>query len=149
MRRSEKPAAVANGFAATVVTVARAAPRAGPNVNATLKQAPTRAMVEARCDSSLMSVAIAIANWMFPSLSPPTTLLSRNVRKSVAAHQRATLAILPAMLHRSAVRRPYLSEARPMMGEANAWRREKRDPRAPPRRTMSYFEFIGIEKDSL
>lgn len=36
-----------------------------------------------------------------------------------------------------------------MMGDAKACRREKRDPRAPPSRTMSYFELMGIEKDSL
>jgi hypothetical protein len=35
------------------------------------------------------------------------------------------------------------------MGEAMAWRREKREPSAPPRRTMSYFELMGIEKDCL
>jgi hypothetical protein len=53
------------------------------------------------------------------------------------------------MLQRRAVRLPYLSEARPIIGEAKAWRREKREPRAPPRRTMSYFELIGMEKEDL
>lgn len=149
MSSSEKPAAVAKGLATTVVMLARAAPSVGPNVKAILKHAPTIAIVEPLCDSSLMSAAMAVANWIFPSLRPPTIRLHKNVRKSVAAHQRATLAMLPAMLHKSAVRRPYLSEARPMMGEANAWRREKREPRAPPRRTMSYLELIGIEKDCL
>lgn len=149
MRKSEKPAAVANGFAATVVICASAAPSAGPNVKATLKHAPTSAIVEPRCVSSLMSVAMAMASWTLPSLSPPTILLSRNVRKSVAAHHSATLAMLPPILQRRAVRLPYLSDARPMIGDANACSRENRDPRAPPRSTMSYFELIGIEKDSL
>jgi len=35
------------------------------------------------------------------------------------------------------------------MGEAMAWQREKREPRAPPRRTMSYFEEIGRAKEDL
>ena len=34
MRNKEKPAAVANGFAATVLIVLRYAPKAGPNVKA-------------------------------------------------------------------------------------------------------------------
>jgi hypothetical protein len=149
MRNSENPAAVANGLAATVVICASAAPNAGPNVKATLKHAPTSAIVEPRCVSSLMSVAIAMASCIFPSLSPPTTLLSRKVRKSVAAHHNATLAIFPPMLQRRAVLLPYLSDARPMMGEAKAWRRENREPNAPPRRTMSYFELMGFAKDCL
>lgn len=36
-----------------------------------------------------------------------------------------------------------------MTGEAMAWRKEKREPSAPPRRTMSYFELMGIKKDCL
>lgn len=134
---NEKPAAVANGFAATVVIPARAAPNAGPNVNAILKHAPTNAMVEPRWLSSLISAAMAVANCTLPSLRPPTTRLARKVLKSVAAHQRATLAIFPAILDRRAVRLPYLSEARPINGEATACRNEKRDPRAPPKRTTS------------
>jgi hypothetical protein len=149
MRSSEKPAAVAKGLATTVVILASAAPSAGPNVKAMLKHAPTIAIVDPRCDSSLMSAAMAVASWIFPSLRPPTMRLHKKVRKSVATHHRATLAMLPAMLHKRAVRRPYLSEARPMTGEAMAWRKEKREPSAPPRRTMSYFELIGIKKDCL
>lgn len=45
--------------------------------------------------------------------------------------------MLPDMLQRRAVLRPYLSDREPIMGEAKAWRRENRLPRAPPRRTMS------------
>ena len=149
MRINETPAAVAKGFAATVVTVESAAPMAGPKVNAMLKQAPTKAIVEPLCESSLISAAMAVANWILPSLKPPTTLLIKNVLKSVAAHHNATLAMLPAMLQRSAVRRPYLSDARPMIGDAKACRREKREPNAPPRRTMSYLELIGFAKDCL
>jgi hypothetical protein len=66
---------------------------------------------------------MAIASWTFPSDSPPTTRERRNVRKSVAQTQRRTLRMLPTMLVRRAVRRPYLSERLPMMGEARAWRR--------------------------
>ena len=62
MRNREKPAAVANGFAATVVMFANAAPRAGPNVKAIEKHTPTRAMVAPRCLSSLTSAAIAVAS---------------------------------------------------------------------------------------
>ena len=62
MRNSEKPAAVAKGLAATVVTFAKAAPSAGPNVKAIEKQAPTIAIVLPLCSSVLMSVAIAMAN---------------------------------------------------------------------------------------
>ena len=149
MRSKETAAAVANGLAATVVMFARPAPSAGPKVNAMLKHAPTSAIVEPLSFSSLISVAMAVANWTFPSLKPPTILLSRKVRKSVAAHHSATLAILPAMLHSSAVRRPYVSDARPMIGDAMACRREKREPRAPPRSTMSYFSLMGIENDRL
>ena len=149
MRNKEKPAAAAKGLAATKVMLARAAPRAGPNVKAMLKHAPTKAMVEPLWLSSLMSAAIAVASCTLPSLSPPTTLLSRKVRKSVAAHHNATLAMLPAMLQCRAVLRPYLSEAGPMTGDAIAWRKEKREPSAPPRRTMSYLELTGIENDRL
>ena len=137
IRKSENPAAVAKGLAATVETLAKAAPSAGPKVKAIEKQAPTSAIVAPRCLSSLMSAAIAVASCTFPSLKPPTTLLARNVRKSVAATQSATEAMLPAMDHNNAVRRPYLSESAPMNGEAIACRKEKRLPRAPPRRTMS------------
>ena len=137
IRNRENAAAVANGFAATVLTLASAAPSAGPKVKAMLKHAPTSAIVAPRCCSSLISAAMAVASCTFPSLSPPTTRLAKNVRKSVAATHSATDAMLPAMLHRRAVRRPYLSERRPINGEARAWRKEKREPRAPPRRTMS------------
>lgn len=137
MRRSEKPAAVAKGLAATVSTLAKAAPNAGPKVKAIEKQAPTRAMVAPRCFSSLMSAAIAVASWTLPSLKPPTTRLARNVRKSVAATHNATDAMLPAMDQRRAVLRPYLSDNDPMKGEAIAWSKENREPRAPPRRTIS------------
>lgn len=123
MRKSENPAAVAKGFAATVLIVLSHAPRAGPNVKLMLKHMPTNAIVAPRCFSSDTSVAIAIANWTFPSDSPPTTLERRKVRKSVAQTQRSTLRMLPPMLKRRAVRRPYLSERVPMMGEAKAWRR--------------------------
>lgn len=36
-----------------------------------------------------------------------------------------------------------------MTGEAIACSSENRDPSAPPRRTISYLELIGIEKDCL
>lgn len=149
IRKSEKPAAVAKGLAATVETFAKAAPSAGPNVNAIEKQNPTIAMVAPRCLSSLMSAAMAVASWTFPSLKPPTTLLARNVRKSVAATHNATDAIFPAIDHNNAVRRPYRSERVPMKGEAIAWRKEKRLPRAPPSKTMSYRSLMGLEKDCL
>ena len=93
-----------------------------------------------------MSVAMAVASWTLPSLRPPTILLRRNVLKLTDTVQSATLMMLPHMLQSSAVLRPCLSEALPMMGLAMAWRREKREPRAPPRRTMSYFSLTGIEK---
>ena len=145
----EKPAAVAKGFAMTVVIFASAAPMAGPKVNATLKQAPTSAMVEPLCSSVLISVAIAVASWTFPSLNPPTIRLSKNVRKSTAKHHKATLAMLPHMLHRSAVLLPYLSDALPMTGLAIACRKEKRDPSAPPSKTISYFSLIGTANEDL
>lgn len=149
IKNSENPAAVANGFAEKVVMLASHAPSAGPKVNAMLKQAPTLAIVEPLDCSSLMSVAIAVASCTFPSLRPPTILLIKNVRKSTAAHHSATLAIFPHILQSNAVRRPYLSEARPINGLATACSRENRDPRAPPRSTMSYFELIGFAKDCL
>jgi len=137
IKKSENPAAVANGLATTVSMLAKAAPSAGPNVNAIEKHTPTRAMVAPRCLSSLISAAMAVANWTFPSLKPPTTLLARNVRKSVAATHKATDAMFPAMDHSNAVRRPYLSESVPMIGDAIAWRKENSEPKAPPRRTIS------------
>ena len=48
IRKSEKPAAVAKGLAATVVIFERVAPSAGPQVKAILKQAPISAIVEPR-----------------------------------------------------------------------------------------------------
>ncbi len=36
-----------------------------------------------------------------------------------------------------------------MRGDARAWRKEKREPRAPPRRTMSCREDEGREKEVL
>lgn len=137
MRSREKPAAVAKGFAATVSIFASAAPSAGPNVKAIEKHAPTRAIVAPRCLSSLISAAMAVASCTLPSLRPPTTLLARKVRKSVAATHSATERILPAIDHSNAVRRPYLSDREPMNGEAIACRNENNEPRAPPRRTMS------------
>ncbi len=137
IRKSEKPAAVAKGLAAMLSMFAKAAPSAGPTVNAIEKQTPTRAMVAPRCLSSLMSAAMAVASWTFPSLRPPTTRLARKVRKSVAATHNATEAMLPAIDHRRAVLRPYLSERVPMIGDAMAWRKENREPSAPPRRTIS------------
>lgn len=130
-------AAEANGFAAKLVMVDRYAPRAGPNVNAMLKHTPTRAIVAPLCVSSLISVAIAIASCTLPSLNPPTTLDAKNVLKSVAATHNATDSTFPAIDQRSAVRRPYLSESVPMMGLAIAWRKENKEPRAPPRSTIS------------
>jgi hypothetical protein len=41
------------------------------------------------------------------------------------------------MERRRAGRRPWRSDRWPMIGAARAWRREKREPRAPPRRMMS------------
>ena len=137
MRKSENPAAVANGFAATVSTFASAAPSAGPKVNAIEKHAPTSAIVAPRCFSSLKSAAMAVASCTLPSLSPPTMRLARKVRKSVAATHKATEAMLPAMDQSSAVRRPWRSLREPMIGDAMACRRENSEPRAPPRRTMS------------
>jgi hypothetical protein len=175
-RKREKPAAVANGLAATVLMVLRYAPKAGPNVNAiyeiysqgmfvcsgnhypndenvksplTLKQAPTRAIVEPLSFSLLMSVAIAVAIWTFPSDKPPTILLAKNVLKSVANSQRRTLAMFPPIDISNAFRRPYLSESMPITGDAMAWRAEKRDPIAPPRSTISYRLSMGREKEFL
>ena len=106
MRNRENPAAVANGLAATMVTCDNAAPSAGPKVKAMLKHAPTMAIVFPRSSSLLISVAIAIANCTFPSLSPPTMRLAKKVLKSVAAHHRATEAMFPTIDHSKAVRRP-------------------------------------------
>ncbi len=117
---SENPAAVANGFAAKVVIFASAAPSAGPNVNAMLKQAPTSAIVAPLCSSLEISVAIAVANCTFPSLKPPTILLARNVLKSTARTHNATERILPIILHSNAVLLPYLSDNVPMIGDAIA-----------------------------
>lgn len=100
--------------------LASAAPSAGPNVKAIEKHAPTRAIVAPRCLSSLTSAAIAVASCTFPSLKPPTTLLARKVRKSVAATHSATERMFPAMDHSNAVRRPYLSDNEPIIGEAIA-----------------------------
>lgn len=113
------------------------------------KHAPTRAIVAPRCWSSLMSAAMAVASCTFPSLKPPTTRLARKVRKSVAATHSATDAILPAIDQSRAVLRPYLSESRPMIGEAIACRKENREPRAPPSSTISYLSLIGREKECL
>ena len=137
IRNREKPAAVAKGFATTVSTLARAAPSAGPKVKAMEKHAPTNAIVAPRCFSSLISAAIAVAICTFPSLSPPTTLLARKVRKSMAATHNATETMLPVIDHSKAVRRPYLSESVPIIGEAMACRKENREPRAPPSKTIS------------
>ena len=128
---------MAKGLVVMTWRVERYAPSAGPNVNAMLKHTPTRAMVAPRWASSLMSVAIAIAIWTLPSLSPPTMRLARNVLKSVATTQSATLRMLPAIDHRSAVRLPYLSDKVPITGDATAWHIEKSEPSAPPSRTMS------------
>jgi hypothetical protein len=121
-RKSEKPAAVAKGFAFTLLIVLNHAPRAGPNVNEMLKHIPTNAIVDPRCFSSEISVAIAMASCTFPSESPPTILERRKVRKSVAQTQSRTERMFPAILQRRAVRRPYLSERVPITGEANACR---------------------------
>jgi hypothetical protein len=122
IRNSEKPAAVANGFAFTLLMVLNHAPSAGPNVKEMLKHIPTNAIVAPRCFSSDISVAIAIASWTLPSDNPPTMRERRNVRKSVAQTQRRTERILPDMLKRRAVRLPYLSDKVPITGEAAACR---------------------------
>ena len=106
MRNKLNPAAVANGFAATVEIELNHAPSAGPNVKLILKHMPTSAIVAPRCFSSDISVAIAMASWTLPSERPPTTRERRKVRKSVATTQRSTESMLPAMLKRRAVRRP-------------------------------------------
>lgn len=145
----DTPAAVAYGFSLIIETFANAAPRAGPNVKATLKQAPTIAIVAPRCDSSLMSVAIAFAICTFPSLSPPTIRLARKVLKFVAATHNATLIRFPTIDHNSAVRRPCRSDSRPITGAVRACRNENREPSAPPRRTISYRESMGFENEFL
>ena len=137
IKKRENPAAVAKGLAEKMVMLDRNAPKPGPSVKAMLKQVPTSAIVAPRSLSSLTSVAIAIASCTFPSLSPPTIRLAKKVRKSVAATHNATDRILPNIDQSNAVRRPCLSDSRPMTGEAIAWRKEKREPKAPPRRTMS------------
>ena len=106
MRKRENPAAVAKGLVAREGTLAREAPRAGPKVKAMEKQAPTRAMVAPRSCSVETSAAIAVASWTLPSDRPPTMREARKVRKSVAATQRATESMFPAMEARRAVRRP-------------------------------------------
>jgi hypothetical protein len=123
IKNREKPAAVAKGFAFTELMVLNQAPNAGPNVKLILKQIPTSAIVAPLCFSSEISVAIAIASWTLPSESPPTMRERRKVEKSVAHTQRRTLRMLPAMLKRRAVLRPYLSESVPITGDAIAWRR--------------------------
>lgn len=123
IKKSENPAAVAKGFALTELMVLNHAPKAGPNVKLILKHMPTNAIVAPLCFSSEMSVAIAMASWTFPSERPPTTRERRKVLKSVAQTQRRTLSILPVMLQRRAVRRPYLSDRAPIMGDAKACRR--------------------------
>lgn len=123
IKNSENPAAVANGFAFTLLIVLSHAPNAGPNVKLMLKHMPTSAMVEPLFFSSETSVAMAIASCTLPSESPPTMRESRKVRKSEAHTQRRTLRTLPSMLQRRALRRPYLSEREPMRGEAIAWSR--------------------------
>ena len=42
-----------------------------------------------------------------------------------------------------------MSERMPMTGDAKAWRSEKSEPRAPPRRTISYRSLIGFAKEFL
>ncbi len=110
-----------------------------------------------------------MASWTLPSESPPTIRERRKVRKSVAHTHSRTLRMLPAMLKRRAVRRPYRSERVPITGEAIAWRRlcllrservysqgpdqgithENKLPRAPPKSTISYLESIGLAKEAL
>jgi hypothetical protein len=80
---------------------------------------------------------MAVAIWTFPSDKPPTILLARKVLKSVANSQSKTLAIFPHIDIKSALRRPYLSDNIPIIGEAMACNAEKREPIAPPKRTMS------------
>lgn len=62
IKKSEKPAAVANGFALTELMVLNHAPKAGPNVKLILKHMPTNAIVAPLCFSSEISVAIAMAS---------------------------------------------------------------------------------------
>jgi hypothetical protein len=69
-----------------------------------------------------------------------------NVLKSTAAHHSATEAMLPIIDHSSAVLLPCASDIRPIMGEAMAWQSEKREPIAPPSRTISYLSLIGLAK---
>jgi hypothetical protein len=74
---------------------------------------------------------------------------ARKVRKSTATTHRRTERILPVMLASKAVRRPKWSDRWPMIGDAMAWRREKRLPRAPPSNTISYLDSIGRRKAAL
>ena len=103
----------------------------------TEKHAPTSAIVDPLSFSLLISVAMAVAIWTFPSDNPPTILLAKNVLKSVANNQSNTLAIFPHIDINNALRRPYLSESIPIIGEAIAWSAENKEPMAPPSRTMS------------
>ncbi len=112
---------------------------------ARLKHAPARAILEPRCASVLVSAC----SWTLPSLRPSTTLLRRDVRKSTATHNNATLVMFPHMLQRSAVLLPYLSEARPTTGLAMACKRENSEPSAPAESTMSYFSSMGTANDCL
>jgi hypothetical protein len=57
--------------------------------------------------------------------------------------------VFPTMEQSSAVRRPYLSDSRPIKGAAMACKREKSDPSAPPRSTISYRESIGFANEFL
>lgn len=82
------------------------APRAGPKVKATLKQAPMMVMVEPREASSEMSLAMAVASWTLPSDRPPTTRLATKVRKSTATTHSSTDTVLPHMEASRAARRP-------------------------------------------
>lgn len=84
-----------------------------------------------------------------PSDKPPTIREARKVLKSAAMTQRRTDRIFPAMLARSAVLLPYLSDKCPMTGDAIAWSRENKLPRAPPNKTMSYLESIGFANADL
>jgi hypothetical protein len=103
----------------------------------TEKQAPTSAIVDPLSFSLLISVAMAVAIWTFPSDNPPTIRLAKNVLKSVANNQSKTLAILPHIDINKALLRPYLSDSIPIIGEAMACRAENKEPMAPPSRTMS------------
>ena len=120
---------------------ASAAPSAGPNVNAIARSKRPPLPSSSRCSSSRAHIRRDRKRQLHIPLTQPPNNAARE--KSPEIRGRAPQSahggdIAHHGLHSSAVLLPYLiAQSVPMTGEATAWQREKSEPRAPPRRTMS------------